>query len=167
MNENLKWIWLYKYSDDLANFFGSILVLCVGLLIFFGIASPFDSNLNLYLAAIVLIGIFAYFLMMHFSLKVPMIAEYNVNHKHKNMEYIITSRRLDTLAAAGVAEDIIKCLNDSLEKVKTEEKILKMTITPESENSWLKALKDELGESRISEYEESILKYTSREIPNT
>lgn len=167
MNKNLRWIWLYKYSDDLANFFGGILVLCFGLLIFFGItlgSNLFDLKIVLSLSAIVFVGIASYFLMMHFSYKAPEIEKYNKNLVHQNVEYIITPRRLDTLVAAGVAEDVINCLKELLEKIDSGEKRLTMTIPPQNDDCWLKTLKEELGESRIAEYEDSILKYTRKEL---
>lgn len=119
------------------------------------------------MSAIIFVGIAAYFLMMHFSYKAPEIENYNKNIVHKNVEYIITPRRLDTLAAAGVAEDVINCLKELLEKIESGEKRLIMTIPPQDDDCWMKTLKDELGDSRIAEFEDSILKYTRKELPKS
>lgn len=171
----------------MANFFGGILVLCFGLLIFFGISlrkNITDETFLIIIGIIIFVGIVSYFLMMHFSYKVPEIKKFleeeSIKTKYPDGEFVINEDRLETLKAAGVADDVINCLKKFITELQSEKKQtevgknnlakkkkeLTMTLVPKSEESWLDNLIDNLGVTRVNEFEESLLKYTYRKIKN-
>lgn len=171
MNSSKKWIWLYKYSNDWANFFGGILVLCIGLIIFFSITLWNDLlhyKIQLFLLSIIICGMFSYFFMMHFAYKIPEIEriskEWLFEENHKDKVYLINIDRIETLKAAGVPSDILNCLNKLLNNPQNTEKQLKMTLSPESEENWYKDLRDILGDARVEEFENLIFKYTQKKM---
>lgn len=158
--------WLYKYSDDLANFFGGLLVLSVGTILFILFSLHFERiqgnyQIGIFIALILILAITAYGLMIHFARKVPVVESIDETKIHEGATYIVSDWSLKTLIAAGVGEDIILFLKDL--RSKENNKDLKMTLPSNNPDDWLTQLTSSLGKTRVKEYKETILKYTRRE----
>jgi hypothetical protein len=76
--------------------------------------------------------------------------------------YVISDWSMKTLIAAGIPEDITLCLKGLRKHGRQRPKELRMKIDAKSSDNWLEKLKAELGETRVSEFEAALLKYTRR-----
>lgn len=167
--------WLYKYSDDLSNFFGGLFCLSIGYILFAGIIYVLNVYLEwaftlpkfwvfpeLSIIALIasIISLWAIFHFAHQEQK-------EIKISNQKTYYLISEWSLKTLATAGVSEDIVEFLDELRKSEIAVEKELKMTLPSEDPDIWLNKLKSALGTARVTEHEDKILKYTRREIPKT
>lgn len=148
--------WLPKYYEDLASGFGALSVLAFGGFVFVILASILVYGFNwitgLILVGFIVSGFGALFLVKYFSQRsLP---------EPQNFIYIVSDRSLQTLVAAGVPEDVTQCLEDL--RMESKAPVLVMETNSESPANWLDRLKTELGEERVSEFEDTLLRYTRR-----
>ena len=84
--------------------------------------------------------------------------------------YVVSTHTIRTLKAIGVPQDIIKCLELMIARINkdktqpdTEEIILEISAKDlNSNDSWMTELETRLNKVRISEYKDTILKYSLR-----
>lgn len=162
----------YKYSDALANLFGATLVLSFGFLIFAIFVTLLEAYIDwkwttLYvgefvLASAIIMAVSA-MLMFYFAKRVPTFDRHSIRMQHKDVKYVLSKWSIETLKAAGVAEDIIEFLQSLVRQNKTEDELtLKMYPKEYPMDNWMVKLKNELGDERVNEFEGAIFKYTRR-----
>ena len=159
--------WQYKFGSELANLFGGFMVIAIGFL-FLVIISPifglgrFGGFTMYYLLGASAIGGFISFLLMLFFIEK---AEEMKTYDLKKSGYVINKWRIYTMSTAGMPEDIISGLKRILkkkERVGDNPELLMQR--PFKENAWLYQLGDLLGEARVIEYEDQLLKHTKTKI---
>lgn len=159
--------WLDKYADNLADVFGSTLVLSIGSILFAVICYFQKGEWQLpkdyfwyVITGSALTGLISLGLMYYFAYRAPEFEKREKSKPHPDVIYVISEYSIETLTALGVGDDIIKYLN----KMRGVGE-LKMSIPldpEENEFDWLEELKSKFGETRVGDFEETLLKYTRR-----
>lgn len=163
--------WLYKYSDDLANFFGGLFVLCIAcilLSIFITVSDNAGKENNdvenlwtiMIISLSIVVAVISLPLTIYFARQAPVFEKHLKEKADKDSIYVISKWKLKTLNAAGVPDDMVEYLTKFLEKSKQKE--IQTRISDDSPGNWLISLKTDLGETRVNESLDTILKYTRR-----
>ena len=127
-------------------------------------------GIGLLFLAIILLPI-----MIHFAQKIQ-----EDESSDDNFEYVLSYWRIETLKAAGVPADVTKCLENILGEYNntyieyvfgagksSSQNELTFKKADESGDNWLTELQKKLGDTRLKESREVILKYTQRELPQS
>lgn len=168
--------YLENHADFLANSFGVLFVLAIGAIIFALSINILDSLYEwewqfqffwLIIIISAVTGVLSLILLFYFSWQVSGFEKRESELEYKDAKYIISKWSLKTLRAAGVGRDIIIYLTEEILQKSTSPEDLELTITDMTalpDDSWLAKLRNDLGSTRVEEFEKTILKYTRREI---
>lgn len=158
--------WLDRYAKWIAAFSALLLIVSfviVGYILFVVLTdSSSKFSYSSILFVLVVISLPLLLLMMYFSQKTQ-----NSQPSDESADYVISCWSIETLRAAGVPRDLTKCLKDIYDNAEKSSPPIELSIKnslDDSPNSWLIKLKENLGEIRVNEFSEIILKYTRRDM---
>ncbi|NNE99171.1 MAG: hypothetical protein HKN25_09150 [Pyrinomonadaceae bacterium] len=164
--------WWNRFGSELASLFGGMMVVAVGFLLLViitwmfgeseGVSGYISGAFGFYmLVASVIIGMASFILMLFFIDK----AEEREMYETKRTGYVINSWRIHTMSTAGLPQDIItgleRILSEKASGKKNPELLMKR---PFEVDAWLYLLGDLLGENRVIEYEDQLLKHTKTKV---
>lgn len=169
--------WINKYAGWIAFFSALLLIISlviVGYILFAILLtdnpSQFSYRSVLFVLAVLSIPLL---LLMAYSSQKAQNSELSetIADSEENADYIISAWSIETLRAAGVPRDLIKCLKDICDNAAESSPPTQLSIKnprfDSTPDSWLKKLEENLGETRVDEFIEIILKYTRRNVQKT
>lgn len=155
--------WWIRNATELTSCFAVVMVLILSFGVLSGIASrsPMWVNPNLFLP---IAGIFtlALFLFVFFSWQVVRGEQMILDSE----PHVLSPWSLKTLNASGLPSDLGDRLAEILEQAKDQSRpSISLTVVGRGRpaGSWMADLEQTFGESRVTEYEEMLFKYTARQ----
>ena len=158
--------WVYKFSDDLANFFGGLFVLFFGLIIFVIVVNAIDyypkwkAGNPWILAGFIALALVGAFLSLQAMFHFARQFDDESQNQADDFVYRLNDFSLETLRTIGVGRDVVKSLKAQLEKSSSSQ--LDMTLSPDASHGWLDELEKDIGTARLEECREIVLRYTRR-----
>jgi hypothetical protein len=162
--------WSEKNANEISNFFGSIVGLMLGCVFFLLLIYYFKffkqeiidiGNLAFVIGGLIFVGSLSFILMSIFESKSQKAEQKLKEYEEQSNDYILSDSSIKTLEFV-VPNDITGCLETILKEAKNSPgKLIEM----KRSDGWLEQLKKKLGPARMTEFENTILKYTRRENP--
>lgn len=162
--------WIDANIDQLASVCGAVMVLSAGFLAFFllnflsaddkpslGVIGILKSWASFATASAAVICLASFASLVWLSIKISRKLE----QKEESTNYVISRWSIKTLEAVSAPPDLIACLDSILDNSRQSELKIK-SLDDTTENNWLFQLKQKLGNDRVEEVKEILLKYTRR-----
>ncbi|MDH3527932.1 MAG: SUR7/PalI family protein [Acidobacteriota bacterium] len=155
---------LTLYADELANLFAGITVIAIAFLFLllisfvFGFLPYFPAFL---IAGLIVAAAASFFVLIYFVDQ----ADQQQRREETEAAYVVNKWRISTMSAIGMPEDIVTGLKTLLLQNRNQGQNLQLVMKkPFGVDAWIYRLGDLLGEERVVQYEEQLLRHTKTKI---